>query len=67
MANNSDDKQNLDKTPQPMMDDQRGEQQANARRDEHAEEPLPNRQHGGDVSRTGVERNRNGGGFDGKR
>lgn len=60
--------QNLDRAPDQMMSDKRAQQgqQENALRDEHSSETSLNRQHGGDLSRQGVERNRNAGGFDGK-
>lgn len=61
--------QDMDRAPDQMMSDKRAQQgqQQNALRDEHSSETSLNRQHGGDLSRQGVERNRNAGGFDGKR
>jgi hypothetical protein len=60
--------QDMDRAPDQMMNDKRAQQgqQENALRDEHSSEPSLNRQHGGDLSRIGVERNRNAGGMDGK-
>ena len=62
MPANSEDENQPGRNP-----DNQDEQKAEARRDEQAHEPQKNLQHGGDFSRGSVERNRNGGGFDGKR
>jgi hypothetical protein len=63
MPANSEDKSKPGRTPDNKGDDQ----QAEARHDEQAHAPQKNLQHGGDFSRGNVERNRNQGGYDGKR
>lgn len=60
-ANNEDQNQ-----PGRNPDDQ-DEQKAEAFQDEQAHAPVKNLQHGGDFGRGSVERNRNQGGYDGKR
>lgn len=63
MPANSEDKYKPGRTPDEKGDDQ----QANVVHDEQAHAPQKSSQHGGDLSRGSVERNRNSGGIDGKR
>jgi hypothetical protein len=63
MPANSEDKFKPGQAPDALGEDQKAE----ARHDEQAHAPDKNLQHGGDFSRGSVERNRNQGGYDGKR